>query len=158
MGVTSPEVAGGRLQRDGGDDVEPVSLTIGGIVAALVLKVAEKAGEQATETGWAAVSRLVERVRRRFRDDGDVHAEAALARVQDPPAGPSQLAALAAAVDRHAGEDPEFAEELRRLVREGESTGVDVRQVTQSAWGSQISQIQGVSGSTITVTLGRPRS
>src|SRR5215472_5003823 len=80
MGVTSPEVAGGRLQRDGGDDVEPVSLTIGGIVAALVLKVAEKAGDQATETGWAAVSRLVERVRRRFRDDGDVHAEAALAR------------------------------------------------------------------------------
>src|SRR5262245_33082247 len=29
--------AGGRSQRDGGDEVEPVSLTIGGIVAALVL-------------------------------------------------------------------------------------------------------------------------
>lgn len=135
--------------------MEPVSLTIGAVAAALVLKAAEKAGEQATQSGWAAVGKLVERVRRRFRDCGDADAEKALARVQDPPAGPSHLAALAAAVDRHAGEDAEFAAELQRLVQEAESAGIKVQQVTQTAWGSQISQIQDVTGSTVTVTFGR---
>jgi len=136
----------------------PVVLTIGGVVAALILKAAEKASEQATQGAWAAAGRLIGQVRRHFRDRGDVHAEAALTRVQDPPAGPSQLAALAAAVDRYASEDLEFAEELRRLIKEREAAGVDVQQVTQTAWGSQISQIQGVSGSTINVTFGQPRS
>lgn len=32
----------------------PVSLTIGAVVAALVLKAAEQAGEQATGTGWSS--------------------------------------------------------------------------------------------------------
>ena len=138
--------------------MEPVPLTIGAVVAALVLKAAEKSGEQATETAWAAVGKLVERVRRRFSEGGDAQAVAALARVQDPPAGPSQLAALAAAVDRHAGEDADFATELQRLVRESESAGVKVQQVTQTAWGSQVSQIQDVSGSTVNVTFGKPQS
>ena len=135
--------------------MEPVSLTTGAVVAALVLKAAEKAGEQATQSGWAAVGKLVERVRRWFRDRGDADAETALARVQDPPAGPSHLAALATAVDRHAGEDVEFAAELQRLVQEAESAGIKVQQVTQTAWGSQISQIQDVTGSTVNVTFGR---
>jgi len=136
--------------------VEPVSLTVGAVVAALVLKAADKTGEQVAAGGLAVIGRLVERVRSRFRDRGDAPAEAALARVQDPPAGPPQLAALAAAVDRHAGEDVEFAEELRRLVHDAESAGVDVRNAAQVALGSQISQIQGVSGATISVNIGQP--
>ncbi len=135
--------------------MEPVSLTVGTVVAALVLKAADKTGEQVAAGGLVAIGRIVDRVRRRFRDRGDVPAEAALARVQDPPAGPSHLEALAEAVDRHAGQDPEFAVELQRLVREGESAGLDVQHVAQTAWGSQISQIQDVSGSTITVTFGQ---
>jgi hypothetical protein len=62
--------------------------------------------------------------------------------------------ALAAAVDRHAGVDAEFADELQRLVQESESAGITVHQATQPAWGSQISQVQDVSGSTITITFG----
>lgn len=138
--------------------MEPVSLSVGAVVAAIVLKGAEKAGEQVAESGLAAVGRLVEQVRRRFRERDDAAAEAALARVQDPPVGRSQLTALAAAVDRHAGEDAEFAEELRRLVREGESAGVDVRRVAQVAWGSQNVQLQDVPGSKVTITFGKPGS
>lgn len=135
--------------------MEPVSLTIGAVVAALVVKAAEKAGEQATQSGWAAVGELVARVQRRFRDRGDADAEKALARVQDPPAGPSHLAALATAVDRHASDDAGFAAELQRLVQQAESAGIKLQQLTQTAWGSQISQIQDVTGSTVTVSFGR---
>jgi hypothetical protein len=94
--------------------VEPVSLTVGAVVAALVLKGAEKTGEKVSEGGLAAIGRRVDRVRARFRHRKDAEAERALARVEDPPAGPTQLAALAAAVDRHAGED---TDEPRCLVR-----------------------------------------
>jgi hypothetical protein len=114
-----------------------VSLTIGTVVAALVLKAAEKVGEQTAGSGWAALGKLVELVRRRFSDTKDEPAAAALVRVQDPPAGERQLATLAEAVDRHAGHAPEFAQELRRLIREGESAGVDIQHVTQTAWGDR---------------------
>jgi hypothetical protein len=133
-----------------------VSLTVGAVVAALVLKGAEKTGEKVTEAGLAAIGKLVDRVRGRFRDRGDGAAGAALERVEDPPAGPTQLAALAAAVNRHAGEDAAFADELRRLVREAEAAGVEVQNVAQVAWGTQIVQNQDVKDSSITVTFGQP--
>jgi hypothetical protein len=63
-----------RLAAGGSDEVEPVSLTVGAVVAALVLKGAEKTGEKVTEGGLAAS-----------------------ARVEDLPGGPTQLAALPAA-------------------------------------------------------------
>ncbi len=156
--VADRVASGGRSSRREDDEVEPISLTVGAVVASLVLKGAGKAGEKMAETGLAAIGRLVERVRGRFQDHGDADGERALARIENPPAGPSQLADLAAAVDRHAGEDPAFADELRRLVNDAKSAGVDVRNAAQVAWGSQISQIQGVSGSAISVSIGRPQS
>jgi integrase len=109
-----------------------VSLTLGAAVAALVMKLSERADERVTESGWAAMGRLLELVRQRFRDSGDATAEAALARVQDPPTGPTQLATLAAVVDRCAGADAEFAEELRNLVDESESTSADAPHVAEA--------------------------
>lgn len=104
--------------------MEPV--TNGAVVAALVMRAAERAGEKGVEIGWGAVTRLVERLRGRFRDRGDAEGEAALVRVQDPPAGERQLAALAAAIDRQAEQDATFAEELRDLLKEEGSGGVKV--------------------------------
>jgi uncharacterized membrane protein YebE (DUF533 family) len=145
-----------RLAAGGCYEVEPVSLTVGAVVAALVLKGAEKTGEKVTDGGLAAIGRLVDRVRARFRHRKDADAEKALARVEDPPAGPTQLAALAAAVDSHAGEDAAFAAELHRLVQHAEAAGVEVQNVTQVAWGSQIVQNQDVEDSSITVTFSQP--
>ena len=71
-----------RLAAGGCDEVEPVSLTMGAVVAALVLKGGEKTGENVTEGGLAAIGRLVDRVRARFRDRGDAGAEEALGRVE----------------------------------------------------------------------------
>src|SRR5437016_3561708 len=100
------------MAHHGGDGLESgsLSLTVGAVVAALVLKGAEKTGEMITESGLAIVGRLVERARRRFREMGDAAAETALTRVQDPPVRERHLAALAAVVDRHAGQDAAFAE------------------------------------------------
>src|SRR5262245_52562726 len=121
--------------------MEPVSLTIGAVVTALILKAAETAGEKGAESGWSALAHLVERLRGRVRERGDAEGEAALARVQDPPAGERQLSALAAAIDRQAEQDPTFTQELRELLKEAESGGVKVQQVTQTAWGDQNVQI-----------------
>lgn len=136
--------------------MEPVSLTIGAVVTALVLKAAEKAGEKGAESGWSAVAHLVERLRGRFRERDDAAGEAALARVQDPPAGERQLTALAAAIDRQAEQDPTLARELRELVKEAESGGVKVQQLTQTAWGNQNVQIADATSSDIKVKIGRP--
>lgn len=133
-----------------------MSLTVGGVVAALVLKAAEKTGEQLAGSGLAAVGRLVDLVRRRFQERRDGAAAAALARVQDPPASEQHLAALAAAVDRHADQDGAFAEELLRLVREGQAAGVHVQQISQTAWGSDNVQLGNVTGSTVNINTGRP--
>src|SRR5262249_20288239 len=64
----------------GCDEVEPVSLTVGAVVAALVLKGAEKTGEKVTEGGLAAIGTLVDRVLARFRDGGDAAAGGSRAR------------------------------------------------------------------------------
>jgi hypothetical protein len=136
--------------------VEPVSLTIGAMVAALVLKGAETTGERVTEGGLAAIGRLVDRVRGHFRDRSDAAAEKALARVEDPPAGPPQLAALAAAVDRRAGDDAMFADEMHRLVREAEAAGVEVRGINQVVReGSHNLLVGTMTGSTVNVNSSR---
>jgi hypothetical protein len=131
--------------------VDPVSLTVGGVVAALVLKAADKTGEQLAGSGLAAVGRLVERVRRQFQERGDAAAQAVLARVQDPPVAEAHISTLAAAVDRHAGEDAAFAVELACLVQEGHSAGVEVHHVSQQMGGSGGVQIAQVHTAQITV-------
>jgi hypothetical protein len=102
------------------------------------------------------VGRLVGKIRRHFREDGDDVDRAALARVEDPPASPKHLQVLAAAIDRHAGSEPEFAGELQRLVDETGKTDLDVGSIVQSAWGDHNIQIAGVSGSTIMISGSPP--
>jgi hypothetical protein len=133
--------------------MEPMSLTIGAVVAALVLKAAEKAGEKGAESGWSAVSHLVERLRGHFRDRGDAEGETALVRAQDPPASQRHLAALAAAIDRQAEQDPTFAQELHDLVKETGLGSVKVQHVAQTAWGNQNVQNADVTNSSIKVDI-----
>ncbi|HEV1998455.1 MAG TPA: hypothetical protein VGR61_10045, partial [Candidatus Dormibacteraeota bacterium] len=70
-------------------------------------------------------------------------------------AGPSQLKALAAAIDRHALDDPGFARELDDLVAEAGQSGADVQSVVQSAWGNQNIQVANVTGGS-TITINKP--
>ncbi len=137
--------------------MEPVSMTVGAVVAAFIVKAAEKTGEEAATGGWSVAGQLLERLRSHFRQRGDTEAAGALARVEDPPVGERHLKALAEVIDRDASHDPQFAEELRRLIKEAEAGGVKLQQVTQSAWGEQIVQNQDISHSTVTVTFNKPQ-
>ena len=130
---------------------EPVSLTLGAIVAALVVKAAEKAGETAVDAGTGVLGRLVTAVRYRFTTKNDAEGQAALARVEDPPVGDAQLAKLAAAIDAHA-EDDAWAQRLQQLVDDAEADStVDVKQVVQRIYGDSNIAVADVANSAISI-------
>ena len=136
--------------------MDPVTLTLGGVAAALIAKAVDKTGDETADAGWAAIGRLVGRIRRHFREHGDDADRAALARVEDPPASAQHLEALAAAIDRHAGSDPKLGAELQGLVDEAGRANLDVGSIVQSVWGHHNIQIAGVSGSTISINASPP--
>lgn len=132
--------------------VEPVSLTLGAVVAALLTKAAEKGGENLADGAKAAVGRLVGWLRDRFARDQDqsaVQALAAAERYYDSDAARSDLASV---IDTRASADAGFRAEVERLVAQIEQqSGVDVKAITQNAWGNQNTQIADVTGSTINI-------
>lgn len=134
--------------------VEPVSLTVGAVVAALVTKAADKGGENLADAAKEAVGRLVGWLRDRFSRDNDqvaVRALTAAERYYDSGAARAELAGV---VDAKATADAGFKAELERLVAQADQQGAEVKAITQIAWGSQISQITDVKDSTITTTIG----
>jgi hypothetical protein len=135
---------------------DPVSLTLGGVVAGLVAKAVDSAGDRVVAGAAGVLGRLVDRVRARFRERDDASGMQALERVVDAPDSPSRLTALAAAVDGQAVDDG-FRAELEVLIAETQRSGVDVASVVQTAWGNQNVQIGGVTGSEIQVTYGSPQ-
>lgn len=133
--------------------VEPVSLTVGAVVAALVTKAAEKGGEGLADMAKAAVGRLVAWLRDRFGRDGD-QAGVQAVDAAEKYGGPVARGELAEAVNRKAADDSEFKAAVQLLVEQAKQQGVDVKAITQNAWGTQIAQIANVENSTITTTLG----
>ena len=130
--------------------MEPVSLTLGAIVAALVAKAAERA----VEGGEDALARLVGQLRRRL--SGEREAQTALAHVEEVPDSPSRLGALTEVINRRLEADPGFRSELEALVQQAQAGGVDVGSIAQTAWGNQNVQIAGVEGSSISLGYGQP--
>lgn len=138
---------------DGGDKmVEPVSLTLGAIVASFVAKAADKGTDEAVGAGVSAIGRLVGWLRERFASDDDGKATEALALVEKVPDSPSLRNTLAEVIDRRAS-DVDFAALLRELVEQVQASGVNVTSVTQVAHGDQNVQ---AAGSQVTVTYGAP--
>ena len=130
---------------------EPVSLTLGAVVAALVVEAAKKAGGAAVEAGAGVLGRLVTAVRDRFTASDDTDGQAALARVEDPPVGDAQLAKLAAAIDAQAA-DEAWARQLQQLVDDaGADSTVDVKRVVQQIYGDRNIAVADVSNSQISI-------
>jgi hypothetical protein len=106
--------------------LDPVSA----VVAALLTSFAGEAGK----TAWTGLQRLTNIVRRKFA--GDPKAEAALKSAEANPRDEGRLEALAEAVRTHADQDPQFRDDLKKLVEEAkqqESTGQFVNQVSNAA-------------------------
>ena len=134
--------------------VEPISLTLGGVVAALVMNAAEKGGGAVGSGVVAALSSVGKWLKARFRRDDDADGARAVDTAEDAFDSPRARDRLAAVIDAKAAADQSFAEELRGLVKDAEAGGVDVQAITQTAWGSQISQNANIVDSTITTTIG----
>lgn len=134
--------------------VDPVSLSVGAVVAALVTKAAEKAGEGAVEAVPGVVGRLVKWLRERFSGDGDAKAVRALDAAAEF-GGDRAAQALEAAVDAKAAVDAEFKAAVEKLVEEAGQDGVEMHVNTQAVQkGDNNTQFQDVRSSTITVTHG----
>jgi hypothetical protein len=137
--------------------VEPVSLTVGALVAALLTKAAEKGGENLAVAAKAAVGRLVEWLRDRFTQTGDEEGSQALAWAEGAPDSPSRARALAEVVDRRAAADPEFRSQVQELVDHAkQQQGLQVGSITQSAVGDQNVQAAGNQDTSVTVSYGTP--
>jgi hypothetical protein len=134
--------------------VEPVSLTVGAVVAALVMKAAEKGGEDLAEGASSVLGRVGGWLRAWFSRTGDSEASSALAKVEEVPDSPSLVKSLATVLDSRAEADPEFRAELQRLVEEAKAAGVEVKSITQTAFGDQNVQVADVHGSSINVSHG----
>ena len=150
----------GRLDRplvDGqAAGMEPISLTVAAIVAAVAAKATDHAADAVVEGGEGALRRVIGRVRERFAGAGDEDGARALELVEQVPDSPRLVRGLAEAVDRHVVEEPGFAQELEQLAARAREGGVDVESIVQVALGDQAVQIAGVQSSTITVTHGAP--
>lgn len=136
--------------------VEPVSLTLGAIVAALVARAAERAADDAVEGGESVLRRLVAALRARFSGAADRAAGDALARVQEVPDSPSRVRALGAVIDERVEGDAGLRSELEALVAQARGAGVDVERISQVAWGDQNVQAAGLVDSEVNVSYGSP--
>lgn len=136
--------------------VDPISLTLGGAVAALVVKAAEKAGESLAAGGAEVLASLRTRLRERLgggdrSPDGQI-----LAALEEVPDSPSRAHALATVVDRVVAEDAGFGAELAALVQAAERAGVGVQTVNQNIQGQGNVQAANLEGSSIQVSYGHP--
>lgn len=133
--------------------MDPVSLSIGALAAAFVLKAVEKAGEIAAESIPSAVGKVRDWLYDRFSHN-DQEAATALARAEDAPDSPSRLQILAEVIDQRAAADSTFRIELEEMLAQAQMSGVDMKAVSQVAEGIGIVQIANTDNSTITVNQG----
>ena len=137
--------------------VEPVSLTVGAVVAALLTKAAEKGGENLADAAKAAVGRLVGWLRDRFTQTGDEEGSQALAWAEGAPDSASRLRDLASVVDRRAATDPEFKSQVQRLVDDAkQQRGLQVGSIALSASGNQNVLAAGNQDTSVSVSYGTP--
>lgn len=127
--------------------MEPVSLSIGVVVAGFLTKAFEGAGSKLGTAVAEGLGRLLSAVRDRLGGDAGV----ALARAEEAPDSPSRLRALADVVDAEVARDPTFGTELEELVAALEQAGLSRVPVVQQAWGDSNVQIAGVEGSSINI-------
>lgn len=129
--------------------MDPLSLTLGGLVAGLIAHAFDSAGGELGSAAAGLASGFVDRLQAHFKSVDDDEAVAVLTRVVDPPVGPAQLEKLAGVLDTYAEQDLGFGRDLEALVRESEAAGLDIGAVSQVAWGNNNLQITGVTRSSI---------
>ncbi|WKX73100.1 hypothetical protein [Streptomyces sp. XD-27] len=96
--------------------MDPITAAAAAGVALVVKGALESAGQEAGRSGWSGGTRLIERIRARFRGDGD--AEGALDRVQQSPDDDAARELLQRMLHAHMLRDRDFESDVRRLIDE----------------------------------------
>jgi hypothetical protein len=97
-------------------DPATIALTVAGLLAKKAL---EAAGGKAGQGAWAALGRIAETIRSKFR--GDPEATEALERLEAKPESEARTAELAEVLQPRLEADPQLAAELTRLVEEAKA-------------------------------------
>jgi hypothetical protein len=120
--------------------VEPVSVTLGAIAAAVFAKAQDRVAQGAVEGGEGVARRLAAWLRARFSDD-EV-GRAALARVERAPSDRSEMDALADVIDGCAQDDTDtFRAELVELVDAVKDDAMAARFVTEVYGDARVGKI-----------------
>ncbi|MGW7488397.1 hypothetical protein [Streptomyces sp. NPDC054786] len=96
--------------------MDPVTAAAAAAVALVVKGALESAGQEAGRSGWSGGARLIERVRARFRGDGE--AVDALDRVEQSPDDTAAQEQLQRLLLAHMLRDRDFESDIRRQVDE----------------------------------------
>ncbi|MCK9922391.1 hypothetical protein MXD61_10965 [Frankia sp. AgPm24] len=116
--------------------VESVGLAV---AALLATRATEAFGAGAGRGAWDFVRRLADLVRDRLGSDPG--AAAALEELRAGPSDPARIRALAGFVQHYADDDPDFSDQLERLVREGSRDPVAGRFVTEVTGNASIGKL-----------------
>jgi hypothetical protein len=120
--------------------MDPVSLTVAGLVAKAAL---EAVGDAAGQRAWSGLGRVLAALRRRFV--GDEPAGQALAAVEQAPDDQDCVAALATIVQQRVDADEGFRDELEALVAEARRDPVAGQFVTEVYGNAQVGKLVNIS-------------
>ena len=97
-------------------DIGQIATTAVALLAPYLTKAGEAAAKKAGEAAWKKVEALYQAIERKFVADKDDDAQKTLQHLEDQPKDDGCQAALASVLAAKAAADPEFAQDLARLV------------------------------------------
>lgn len=119
--------------------MEPVSITLGAVAAAVFARAQDRLAEGAVEGGEGVARRLAAWLRKRFSDQEP--ACRALERVEQAPGSRSGVDVLAQVIDGRARGDEEFRAELAEFVEAARRDPVAASFVTEVYGDAQVGNI-----------------
>jgi hypothetical protein len=138
--------------------MEPLSLSLGALVAAVIAKATDRTASNLVDAGGHRLQQVASALRSRLSSvDDDDALKQALQLVVGPRPGPTDVALLATAIDEAAArEQPEFRRTLEQLVYEAQAPLRPANFVAQEASGVQVVQVANASNVTISYGPTRP--
>lgn len=120
--------------------ITPIVTSAVALLAPYLAKAGEEVAKKAGEASWEKMKALYQAIRTKFSADKDDYAQQTLKRLEDKPSEESRQRALADILTEKAEADPEFGQELKRLVQDT-TQGKGVPEFLTQVYGGEVGQI-----------------
>jgi len=130
-------------------DVVQIATAAAALLAPYLAKAGEAAAKKAGEAAWEKVEALYQAIRRKFAADKDDYAQKTLERLEAQPTTETRQTALADVLAEKAQADPEFAQELARLVQGAAQDKTVVQVLTQVYGEARVNKIINIAQATV---------